>query len=388
MPAVHWRVVKRAPAAAILACLALAMAGCSDDEPAPEPEQERVEAPTRVEVGPRGYLALKEVATGFDQALYLAQAPGSRDLYVVEQPGRVVQLDGDGPGRTLIDIRDRVQSGGEQGLLGLAFHPDYAKNGRLFLHYTTHGGDTRVDEYRRGAEGSADPATRKELLRVEQPFPNHNGGQLSFGPDGLLYLGLGDGGSSGDPANNAQDLRDRLGKILRIDVDRPGDDWKPVAYGLRNPWRFSWDRETGAIWIADVGQDEREEVNSIARFGDPPPNFGWPGFEGTNDIDDREPTGPGQVIDPVAEYDHDEGCSVTGGYVYRGTEVPRLRGRYVYGDVCSGAIWTLRAGSGSASDVRKEDDELEQVASFGEDARGELYAISLSRGVFRVVSSE
>jgi glucose/arabinose dehydrogenase len=380
--------VKRVPAAAALACLALAGAGCSDDEEPPA-QTETPEAPTRVEVGPRGYLALREVATGFDQALYLAQAPGSRELYVVEQPGRVVQLDGDGPGRTLIDIRDRVQSGGEQGLLGLAFHPEYAANGRLFLHYTTQGGDTRVDEYRRAAGSeTADPGTRKELLRVEQPFPNHNGGQLSFGPDGLLYLGLGDGGSAGDPDDNAQDLKDRLGKILRIDVDRPGSDWKPVAYGLRNPWRFSWDRETEAIWIADVGQDEREEINSVPRFTDPPPNFGWPGFEGTNDIDEREPTGPGKVIDPVAEYDHDEGCSVTGGYVYRGREVPRLRGRYVYGDVCSGAIWTLKAGDGSASDVRKEDDMLEQVASFGEDARGELYAISLSRGVFRVVSSE
>ncbi|HEX8645295.1 MAG TPA: PQQ-dependent sugar dehydrogenase [Thermoleophilaceae bacterium] len=384
MRAVHWSAVKWAMAMAV--AVALVGAGCSDEDP--QPQEERPEAPTRVEVGPRGYMALREVATGFDQALYLAQAPGSRELFVVEQPGRVVALDGDGPGRTLIDIRDRVQSGGEEGLLGLAFHPDYARNGRLFLHYTNKGGDTRVDEYRRGARGTADPATRKELLRVEQPFPNHNGGQLSFGPDGLLHLGLGDGGSSGDPDNNAQDLDDRLGKILRVDVDRPGSDWEPVAYGLRNPWRFSWDRETRAIWIADVGQDEREEIDSIPRFTDPPPNFGWPAFEGTNDIDERKPTGPGRVIEPVAEYDHDEGCSVTGGYVYRGSEVPRLRGRYVYGDVCSGAIWTLKAGSGTATDVRKEDDQLEQVASFGEDARGELYAISLSRGVFRVVSSE
>jgi glucose/arabinose dehydrogenase len=374
--------VKHAIAALLATALALAGAACSDEEEAtPNPG-------TRAESGPRGYLSLREVATGFDQPLYLEQAPGSDDLYVVEQPGRVVQIDGDRPGRTLIDIRDRVQSGGEQGLLGLAFHPDYPENGRLFLHYTNKQGDTRVDEYRRGADGSADPATRKELLRVDQPFPNHNGGQLSFGPDRLLYLGLGDGGSANDPDNNAQDLNDRLGKILRIDVDRPGDDWRPVAYGLRNPWRFSWDRETKAIWIGDVGQDAREEINSIPRFTDPPPNFGWPGFEGTNDIDEREPTGPGRVIAPVAEYDHEEGCSVTGGYVYRGSEVPRLRGRYVYGDVCSGAIWTLRAGIGSGDDVRKEDDQLEQVASFAQDARGELYAISLSRGIFRVISSE
>ena len=375
--------MKHALAPLALVALALAGAGCSDDDEAPEQKPS-----TRAESGPRGYLALEEVAGGFDQPLGLEQVPGSDELYVVEQAGRVVQLDGDGPGRTLIDIRDRVVSGGEQGLLGLAFHPDYARNGRLFLHYTNNQGDTRVDEYRRSADGTADPATRRELLAVEQPFPNHNGGQLSFGPDRLLYLGLGDGGGAGDPNDNAQDLGDLRGKILRIDVNRPGSKWEPVAYGLRNPWRFSWDRETGAIWIADVGQDEREEIDTIPAFTDPPPNFGWPGFEGTNDIDEREPTGPGEVIHPVAEYDHDEGCSVTGGYVYRGTEVPRMRGRYVYGDVCSGAIWTLRAGRGRASDVRKEDDQLEQVASFAQDARGELYAISLSRGVFRVKSSE
>ena len=361
-------------------------AGCSEDSD--DPRTDQPEAPTRAEAGPRGHLTLREVATGFDQPLGLEQAPGSDELYVVEQPGRVVLLDGDGPGRVLIDIRDRVVSCGEQGLLGLAFHPEYARNGRLFLHYTNKQGDTRVDEYRRGAGGTVDPATRNELFRVGQPFPNHNGGQLSFGPDGLLYLALGDGGGAGDKSNNAQDLGDPLGKILRIDVDRPGGRFTPVAYGLRNPWRFSWDRETKAIWIADVGQEEREEINSVASFTDPPQNFGWPGFEGSRDFDEREPTGPGRVVDPVAEYDHDEGCSITGGYVYRGREVPKLRGRYVYGDVCSGAIWTLRAGTGTASDVRKEDDQLEQVASFAQDSRGELYAISLSRGVFRVISSE
>jgi glucose/arabinose dehydrogenase len=315
------------------------------------------------------------------------QQPGSDDLWVVEQPGRVVLLDGDGPGRTLIDIRDRVLSGGEQGLLGLAFHPDHASNGRLFLHYTNREGDTRVDEYR-ARDGVADPASRDELLAVEQPFPNHNGGQLSFGPDGLLYLGLGDGGGANDPDDRAQDLDDPLGKLLRIDVDRAGARWEPVAYGLRNPWRFSWDRETKVLWIADVGQDEREEIDAIAELGEPPPNFGWPAFEGTNGLDDRDPTGPGRLVGPVAEYSHDDGCSVTGGYVYRGSEVPGLRGRYVYGDVCSGILWTLRAGAARADDVRREDEKLEQVSSFGEDRRGELYAISLSGSVSRLSASE
>ena len=325
------------------------------------------------------FFALEEVRSGFDQPLGLEPEPGSGRLWVVEQPGRVVPLDGNG--QPLIDIRDRVLAGGEQGLLGLAFHPGYARNGRLFLHYTNREGDTRVDEYRDGR--------RRELLAVDQPFPNHNGGQLSFGPDGLLYLGLGDGGSGFDPDNRAQDLDDRLGKILRIDPDNPTSTWRPVAYGLRNPWRFTWDRETKSLWIGDVGQDEREEIDAIAALGAPPPNFGWPAFEGGHDPDERETTGPGKVVFPVAEYGHEEGnCSVTGGYVYRGSRVPALRGRYVYGDVCSGILWTLKAGRDSASDVRREDDTVEQVASFGQDAAGELYVISLSGGVFRVSASE
>jgi glucose/arabinose dehydrogenase len=376
----------RAMAAVALAIAAAGIAACGGDDD-DQPPRPAGDARVARESKRDDLFALREVATGFDQPLGLEQVPGSGELYVVEQPGRVVLLDGDGPGRTLIDIRDRVLSGGEQGLLGLAFHPDYPRNGRLFLHYTNKQGDTRVEEYSaRG--GVADPASAEELLAVEQPFPNHNGGQLTFGPDGLLHLGLGDGGGANDSQNNAQDLDDPLGKLLRLDVDRGGAGWEPVAYGLRNPWRFSWDRETGSLWIADVGQDEREEIDVVAELGDPPPNFGWPGFEGTHDPDDREPGGPGRLIGPVAEYAHDDGCSITGGYVYRGREVPAMRGRYVYGDVCSGVLWSLRAGRESAADVRREDDELEQVASFGQDARGELYAISLSGSVFRLVASD
>jgi glucose/arabinose dehydrogenase len=372
---------RRAGAAAIAA---LAIGACGGDD---DPDPPRGEGPAGGPVRPGDLLSLREVARGFDQPLGLVAAPGSGDLYVVEQPGRVRLLDGGRPGRTLIDVRDRVVSGGEQGLLGLAFHPGYARNGRLFLHYTNRDGDTRVDEYR-ASGGVADAGTRRELLAVEQPFPNHNGGQLSFGPDGLLHLGLGDGGGAGDADDHAQDTADRLGKLLRLDVDRPGADWEIVAYGLRNPWRFSWDRETGSLWIADVGQDGREEIDVVRELPDTPLNFGWPAFEGSRDPDDREPRGPGELIFPVAEYTHDDGCSVTGGHVYRGSAVPAMRGRYVYGDVCSGAIWTLRAGGEGASDVRREQETLEQVSSFGEDARGELYAISLSGGVFQVASSE
>ena len=233
--------MRRASAVALaVAALGLAACGGEDDEPpAPTGNARRRRGPAG---GPAHPAA--RWRRGFDQPLGLVPAPGSDELYVVEQPGRVVLLDGDGPGATLLDIRDRVLSGGEQGLLGLAFHPEYARNGRLFVHYTNDEGDTRVDEYR-ARDGVADTATRAELLAVEQPYPNHNGGQLSFGPDGLLYLGLGDGGGAFDPENHAQDLEDRLGKLLRLDVDSGGADWEPVAYGLRNPWRFSWDRETG-----------------------------------------------------------------------------------------------------------------------------------------------
>ena len=374
----------RARASVALAVAALGLVGCGGGD---EPKAPRAEGPAGGQVKPGDLFSLREVARGFDQPLGLVAAPGSDELYVVEQPGRVVLLDGGGPGRTLIDIRDRVVSGGEQGLLGLAFHPGYASNGRLFLHYTNREGDTRVDEYR-ASGGVADPATRRELLAVEQPYPNHNGGQLSFGPDGLLHLGLGDGGGANDTENHAQNLNDRLGKILRLDADSAGAEWEVVAYGLRNPWRFSWDRDTGSLWIADVGQDEREEIDVVAELPDTPPNFGWPAFEGNHDLDERDPGGSGELVFPVAEYTHDEGCSVTGGYVYRGGTVPAMSGRYIYGDVCSGRIWTLRAGEKGASDVRREDDTLEQVSSFGEDASGELYAISLSGTIFRVGSSE
>jgi glucose/arabinose dehydrogenase len=362
--------VKRALALAA----ALAIAGCGGGgDGGGGPKAPNGGAPAGGPVKPGDLFELKEVAAGFDQPLGLVQAPGEDTLYVVEQPGRVVSLD---RRKTLIDIADRVQSGGEQGLLGLAFDPGYARNGRFYLHYTNKDGDTRVDEY----TGTA----RRELLAVDQPFPNHNGGQLSFGPDRRLYLGLGDGGSANDPHDNGQDLGARLGKILRFD----GTRWEVAAYGLRNPWRFSWDRSTSSLWIADVGQDQREEIDVVPGLGGPPPNFGWPAFEGGNDPDDRKPSGPGRLVFPVAEYDHDEGCSVTGGYVYRGRAVPGLRGRYVYGDVCSGRLWSLRAGRDSATDVRREDDELEQLSSFGEDAAGELYAVSLDGRVFRLGASD
>ena len=374
----RWAKPRRLALLALSAAVLAAAAGCgSDDGPKAGPQAPTKGAKAGGEVKPGDFFALREMASGFDQPLGIVQAPGEETLYVVEQPGRVRAIEGSGPGDTLVDIRDKVLSGGEQGLLGLAFDPGYAENRRFYLHYSNLEGDTRVDEY-------VGTARRRELLAVDQPYPNHNGGQLSFGPDGKLYLGLGDGGSANDPHDNGQNQTDRLAKLLRYE----NGQWKPVAYGLRNPWRFSWDRETKSLWIADVGQDEREEIDVVARLSDPPPNFGWAAFEGSHDPDGRTPAGPGRLVFPVAEYGHDEGCSVTGGYVYRGSQVPAMRGRYVYGDVCSGRLWTLKAGRESASDVRREDDQLEQVATFGEDASGELYAVALTGSVFRLGASD
>ena len=377
-------------AALLLAVLvALALSGCGADEPARDTDTGAGPAPAERTVdasdAPEGdFFSLEEIGSDFDQPLGLVPEPGSGELWVLEQGGRVVNLTRE---QTLIDLTDRVRSGGEQGLLGLAFHPDYDRNGRLFVHYTNTEGDTRVDEYR-ARDGVVDPSSRRELLAVEQPYPNHNGGELSFGPDGLLYLGLGDGGGAYDEDDRAQDLEQRLGKLLRIDVDAEGSDWEIAAYGLRNPWRFSWDRETGVLWIGDVGQDEVEEIDAIAELPDTPPNFGWPAFEGTSELDEREPEGPGELIAPVAEYDHDEGCSIAGGHVYRGREVPRLRGRYVFGDLCSGTLWTVRAERASASDPRREEETVEQLASFATDLDGELYAVALDGRVFRLRGSE
>ena len=364
-----------------IACGLALVTGCGGDDGKPAAGAPK-DLPGRH--APHGdFLRLSTAGDGFDQPLGLVAAPGSGELYVVEQGGLVKNLR---DGSTFADLRDATSAGGERGLLAMAFDPGYADNGRVYFHYTDSGGDTRVDRYE-VRDGTVDRSTRTELLAVKQPFPNHNGGELAFGPDGLLYLGLGDGGSEGDPDNRGQDLGTRLGKILRLDVRDPGADWQTVAYGMRNPWRFSWDSETGSLWIGDVGQDHVEEIDAVAKLPtDPPLNFGWAAYEGTNDLDDRDPQGDGKLVWPVAEYGHDEGCSVTGGFVYRGHDVPGLRGRYVYGDLCSGRIWTLKAGRDSASDARLEDEKVEQLSSFGEDADGELYAVSLGGKVTRVTA--
>jgi glucose/arabinose dehydrogenase len=307
-------------------------------------------------------------------------------LYVVEQAGRILLAVNGRLRAPLLDIRPLVQSGGEQGLLSVAFHPAYAKNRRFYVDYTDKNGDTRVVEYRANRAGTAAlPRTARQLLFVKQPYANHNGGQLAFGPDGRLYVGMGDGGSGGDPENRAQNLRDLLGKLLAIDPLRKGARWQIVGYGLRNPWRFSFDRANGDLYIADVGQGAWEEIDYLPRRSPGLENFGWDVFEGRARFEDKAPNAAGRLVGPIEVYGHDQGCSVTGGFVYRGSRVSAARGRYFYGDYCSGNVWSLRVQGGRSTDVQREAFRIPNLSSFGEDARGELYATSLSGQVWRLV---
>ena len=340
-------------------------------------------------------VALRPVVDGLEAPLGLTHAgDGSGRLFVVEQGGTVrIVRDGRLEPDPWLDLRDETAPGGEQGLLGLAFHPDYERNGRLFVNYTDLRGDTVVAEYRRG-EGAA-PAPERVLLTIDQPFANHNGGGLAFGPDGFLYIATGDGGGGGDPEDNGQALDTLLGKLLRIDVNASGSgssygipsgnpfsghaEARPEiwAYGLRNPWRFSFDRDK--LWIADVGQEDREEIDRApARRGGI--NYGWDDMEGAACYEPavgcrRE----GRRL-PLAEYSHDEGCSVTGGYVYRGRRYPGLRSAYVFSDYCSGTLWAVVAEGPPQQGPVELLDTDHLVSSFGVDEEGELYLTDIAAG--------
>ena len=336
---------------------------------------------------------------------------GDTRLFVIDQNGRILIWD-----RTtllptpFLDIRPLVLAGGERGLLGLAFHPRYHENGFFYVNYTDRAGngDTIVARYTRSATdpNRADPDSARVLLRIDQPFSNHNGGQLAFGPDGYLYIGTGDGGAGNDPDNRAQDRTDLLGKILRIDVDGdapydiPPDNpfaglsvarneiW---AYGLRNPWRFSFDRVTGDLWIADVGQGNLEEIDYQPASSNGGENYGWRLMEGSACYipPSSDCNANGELVEPVIEYDHRGGaCSVTGGYVYRGAAYPRLSGLYIYGDYCNGVIWgaTRVPGGGFTSRVLLDTGLF--ISTFGEDVNGELYVADHQRGiVYRIVET-
>ncbi len=322
-----------------------------------------------------------EVVSSLDRPVDIQHAgDGSGRLFIIEQAGRIrVVENGQLLETPFLDISERVDDGAnEQGLLGLAFHPSYKQNGYFYVNYTRGGGDTVIARFQvTGDPNAADPNSEKQLLNIEQPFPNHNGGVVAFGPDGYLYLGLGDGGAGGDPLGNAQSLDTLLGKILRIDVDKgdpyaiPSDNpfgseiW---AYGLRNPWRMSFDRETGDLWIGDVGQGTWEEIDFYPAGTPGGANFGWPLLEGTHSYNGNAQP---ELTMPAAEYSHDQGCSVTGGYVYRG-EMPGWQGIYFYGDYCTGFIWGLiQSNEGWQSEVLFETGV--RISSFGVDESGEIY---------------
>lgn len=324
------------------------------------------------------------VARGFDQPVQVTSTRFEpRRLYVVEQSGKIRVIErGKVRSGTFLDVRSRITAGGEQGLLGLAFDPKYRSNRFVYVDYTDTGGDTRVVRYRTNGTRAL-PGTARQLLRVAQPYPNHNGGNLVFGPDGLLYVGTGDGGSGGDPENRAQSMGSLLGKMLRLNVRRPGSAPEIVALGLRNPWRYSFDRKTRDLYIGDVGQGDIEEIDFTPRTSPGLENYGWDVYEGSRQFESK-PLGPGELVRPIHQYTHADGCSVTGGYVYRGAARPALEGRYVFGDYCSGTVWSLRVVDGKAADVKKEPFEIPNLTSFGEDAAGELYATSHNGVVYRL----
>ncbi|HKH18377.1 MAG TPA: PQQ-dependent sugar dehydrogenase [Solirubrobacteraceae bacterium] len=367
--------------ALILAALAIAACGDELDELDPP-------APASEEGGAHNFDVVR-VATGLNRPVWVGAAPGDPGaLWVLEQPGRVVRL-ADGRRTRLLDMSDQVLTGAEQGLLGIAFHPDFATTGRLFLHWSDRRGDTRVAEFRARPDHTLEPRPIRQLLMVDQPEENHNGGQLAFGPDDRLYLGLGDGGGAFDPRVTAQDPQNLLGKLIAADVDAPMPRWKVVLTGLRNPWRFWFDPALGEIWIGDVGQDEVEEIDRVPlELDEPPKNLGWSAFEGTRRIGGHELDRGGELVWPVAVYGHGEGggCSVTGGLVYGGGRLPGMVRRYVYGDYCAGTLWSLRgAPQGRVEDLRRERANVPLLAHIGTDSDGELVFASGAGDVYLAV---
>jgi len=330
-------------------------------------------------------LGITQVATGFTRPVFVT-APRSEPgrLYVVEQPGTIrVLIRGKRRAEPFLDLRPLVDSdGNEQGLLGLAFDPAYAKNHRFYVDYTGKpNGDTYVVSYRSNGT-RAIPSSAKRLLYVPQPYPNHNGGMLAFDAKGRLFVGMGDGGSGGDPQNRAQNPNELLGKLLRLDpLGRTGPT--VAALGLRNPWRFSFDRQNGDLYIGDVGQNKFEEIDYVPGGLTTLLNFGWRVYEARASYQAGQ-LGPGKLTMPIASYPHADGCSVTGGYVYRGKLVPEAVGRYFYGDFCSGTIWSLTAGPQGVSAPRRESFPVADLSSFGEGPAAELYLVSLDGTIYKL----
>jgi len=397
----------------------LGLAGCGDDDggasgvttterPATQGEPPASDSTTGVPAAEAPLDGIEITATPVaqvDSPTALVVRPGSETMYVAERPGRVrpVTVAGTGPDRTyqvgdpVLDISDNVVADGERGLLDIVFSPD---GGTLYVHYSlAPSGDARVAAYTMAGD-EVDTGSYRELLAVEDPFPNHNGGEMEFGPDGYLYIALGDGGGGGDPEGNGQDTQALLGKILRIDPASPsgGQEYgipadNPFAdgaggrpevwlYGVRNPWRFSFDRANGDLWIGDVGQNEWEEIDQLqaAAGGGRGANLGWNEVEATHPFEGG--SNPDGGVLPVFEYSHDEGCSVTGGVVYRGAAIPGLGGAYLFSDYCQGDVRGLRVRDGQVTEERTFDAHVDQLVSFSEDAAGEVYALSLLGGIY------
>ncbi|MDQ4040789.1 MAG: PQQ-dependent sugar dehydrogenase [Actinomycetota bacterium] len=350
-----------------------------------------------------GGLALQRVG-GFDQPVHVSSPPGdARRLFVVEQEGRVrVVRDGRTLPHAFLDLRDRVGCCGERGLFSIAFPPDYATSGRFYVSYTDRSGDSRIEEFRRATPDRASPRTRRLVLFQRQPEANHNGGLIAFGPDGFLYAGFGDGGGAFDQhgrRGNGQSLNTLLGKLLRIDPRRSGRRRYRVprdnpfvrrsgrdeiwAYGLRNPWRWSFDRRTGDLIVGDVGQNRFEEVTFVPRARTRGANFGWRVWEGR-----RRSTGERarRALFPQITYSTGSGCAVTGGYVVRDPRLTGWQGRYLYADYCRGAVLSARLTARGATLRRSTGLRTSELASFGEDALGRIYVVSRSGPVYRIVS--
>ncbi len=344
-----------------------------------------------------------EVSSGFERPLFVTGANDGRDrLFIVEQGGMIYAIE-DGEMSDFMDATVLVsRNANERGLLGLAFHPDFATNGTFFINYTDSNGDTVVARYQVTSDGNqADMDSGAFIIRIGQPYPNHNGGDIAFGPDGYLYVGMGDGGSAGDPQGYGQNPQSLLGKMLRLDVDNgspyaiPTDN--PYAtvndqlapeiwsWGLRNPWRFSFDRATGDLYIADVGQNQWEEVNFQPAASPGGENYGWNIMEGSQRYS-GEPVIDG-LVNPFAEYNHGQGCSVTGGYVYRGAALPDLQGVYFFGDYCSGIIWASYRDAAGEWQTNVFMDTNLTISSFGLDDAGELYLVNHGGNVLQLVAN-
>ena len=421
----------------MLVAIALMAAACAGDPPAtvevsPSPTEAstqvpsptrtpiptRTSTPTPLPVAEAGSLPALDVervfqSLSFERMVHLTHSgAGDGMLFVVLQPGRVMTFDDKfdvDEAATFLDIRERVNdSGNEEGLLSIAFPPDYGESGHFYVYYSASSPRRSVvSRFSVGESGAqlADAASEVIVLEVPQPFANHNGGQLAFGPDGFLYISLGDGGNRADPRGNGQDTSTLLGSILRIDVSTVGPDtgytippdnpfitgaggargeiW---AFGLRNPWRFSFDRETGELWAGDVGQNRYEEIDLIERGL----NYGWNVMEGLHCFsasrvrsEAEACQGPGLAL-PVIEYGRDGGCSVTGGHVYRGDRLPELTGAYVYGDFCSGKIWALKHDGSGVTEHRLLVDSDLRIPAFGEGPLGEIYILSFGGGIYRL----